>query len=106
MAAEGAWAVAESARLSSPSQFSEKRFEHRVGRLQDFIVPEPEHPPAVAAHDFGPAAIDNRIVDVLSAIEFNDEMVLLAREVREIAGDRMLPAKLEARELAIAQEIP
>jgi hypothetical protein len=73
---------------------SEDRFENCVGLLQDVIVPEAEHLPAEAAKIAGSVGV--RRAAMLPTIRFYDQSTFDAREVRDAASDRFLPAKFKS----------
>ena len=53
-----------------------------------------------------PCSVVGRLVQVLAAVELNDETGFKAYEVADIDAKGMLPPKLEATELATTQMMP
>jgi hypothetical protein len=70
------------------------------------MVPVP-HDPVTQPHQ---ESLATRVVSllgcVLSTINFDDQAALKANEVDDKVAERMLAAKLEPRELSIAQVMP
>jgi hypothetical protein len=72
--------------------------------LQDIVVPKPQDFPSKAVQICRSFAIG--LMAMLPAISFDDQSALGAGEIRDATANRLLPAELEAAELAIADPIP
>ena len=68
------------------------------------MIPEAQDLPAKTVQICGSVTI--KLVAVLSAIGFDNEAALHAREIGDAAPDRLLPAKLEAFELSVRKMPP
>jgi hypothetical protein len=79
--------------------------EHGIRFAKNFVVPEPQRTKALACEP----RVSVRVAcatGVLSAVRFNDELVLEAHEVRDVATNRFLSAELCSDESARAQLSP
>jgi hypothetical protein len=75
-----------------------------------------QHLPIVEAHHFkasllkcsSPPAVLFRSfrLEVLPTVEFDDQAIFKASEIGKVGSDRVLPAELEAAELAVTQMAP
>jgi len=77
-------------------------FDDAFGVGKDIVVPEPNHVPALFFEDLCPPLVCFA-VGMLTAVSFNDELMLCAGEVYDEITDRMLPAKTTARQTSVAQ---
>ena len=87
-------------------QCGDNRIKHQPRPHQHIVVPEPQHP--ISLSNQRPAATPIFICrsNVLTAIELDDQSTLRTREVSEVDPDAVLPAELEAEQLAIAKKSP
>ena len=75
---------------------------------EDFIVPKPEHPEAVALKTQGSLTILCRaaLMRMLAAVNFDNEFGVEATEISNVRTNRNLPAEFEALETPVAQQRP
>jgi hypothetical protein len=79
--------------------------DHAIGIGENVVVPEPEEFPSVAL-EASRSALVCRTVRVLTAIDFDHQLVLGAGEVDYEVADRVLPAEFVTRQPAISQSGP
>ena len=82
------------------------RFKDAIKVFEYVAVPEANDPIAACLQPFGPLAIFDDLLGVLSAIDFNDELGLGAEEVDHEGADGLLASEAEAVELTLAQMSP
>ena len=104
----GAPHILHSALLSFPRCFKciGNPLENLVDPRNHFVVPEPHYLVSRGTQNLGSKFVSIRLIGVLRTIEFNNDFGFLTKEVCEIWSHRMLAAKLEARELVVAQARP
>src|SRR5207237_9404008 len=73
-------------------KLAKNRQDYALGVRQDVVVPEPEHPPALAFEPSGAAAI-RVVVGMLTAVCLDDHAMSGAREIDDVVADRVLRAK-------------
>lgn len=73
--------------------------------FEDFVVPEADNLPTLVFQPGGAFQI-LRIIVMLTAIQFDDQLSLDANEVGYIPADRMLPTELEPIQLPIPNSDP
>ena len=71
---------------------------HSVDFSQDLIIPEAKHSIAMRIEESGAVCIgsDSLGFAMLAAIHFNDDALLVAREVDEVGTDRRLATEMRA----------
>ena len=74
--------------------------------LQHVVIPKADHAKSMSAHGRGPDAVMIDGLSMLPAVNFNDETTLKAAEVGDVAGYRILPAKLESGQSPVSQMLP
>ena len=79
---------------------------HIYSAQQHIIIPEAQHAITIGFHLARSGFIFSGMLGMLTAIEFHHEMRLHAREIRDVAGDWILTAKLEILQLASTQMTP
>jgi hypothetical protein len=79
--------------------------QHTFGIFQDVVVPVSHHVKAVGFQR-GFARLVGKGVDVLSAIDFNDELSVEADEIEDVALEWHLPAEFDSVEAPVAQQEP
>lgn len=84
------------------------RSQHALAFEERLAVVEPHHVEAGVIQGKGPEPVrlDGLRLEMLAAIELNDQAGLDTCEVGEIPVDRMLAPKLAPGELAISQPVP
>jgi len=82
--------------------------QHCVTFDKRLAIGEAKHMEPMCVQDYGSSRIgfDRIRLEMLAAVEFDDEPRFDARKVREVLTHGMLAAKLVASELAIAQSLP
>ena len=86
-------------------QHPEDCFDNAFGVRQHVVVPESNDAPTVFFENLCSTRV-GFVVGMLTAISFNDEVMLGAGEIDDEIADRMLPAKPVAGQTAIAQNRP
>ncbi len=84
----------------------ENHFQHGVDVGRHPVVREAQHPITLLIQEAVPASIAGRILDVLRAVQLDDELRLKAGEVGDVGANRVLAAEAEAVELASAKVSP
>jgi len=85
---------------------AQDHFEHAVDILEDIVIPESKHLESSLAQAFVTVVIVSDSVGMLAAVEFDDEFLLEASEVKDVVPVGVLPAELGAGQLATAQVLP
>src|SRR5690606_5149359 len=80
------------------------RFNHRFCLLQYVMVPEAQDSPTLPFEIARSRRI--RLFTVLRTIEFHDQLLRNAAEIRDVRRDRMLAAELQTTQLPAAQALP
>ncbi len=80
--------------------------EHGIHFVQYLVVPETGDAPSREPEPLRAPAVIRSALDVLSAVELDDEPPLDAREVREPRTDRMLTTEFAPVQLRSAQPMP
>ena len=75
---------------------------------EDFIVPKPEHPEAVALKTQGSLTVLCRaaLMRMLAAVNFDNEFGVKATEISDVRTNRNLPAEFDACKAPVAQQRP
>jgi hypothetical protein len=89
----------------SSFQNAQDRFDYSTGIAENIVVPKPDHFPTLALQPSRSASI-GRTVCMLTAVGFDDEMVLGAREIDDVTAYWMLVTKFELQQTPIAQSRP
>ncbi|MES2405488.1 MAG: hypothetical protein V4567_14305, partial [Pseudomonadota bacterium] len=76
-----------------------------ISSPKDLVVPESKHPKSRRLERRGAAFVISALIEMLAAIEFDDQAVLQTNEIENVARHPVLAAKLHA-ELCIAQVMP
>lgn len=84
------------------------RLQDTVDVRQHFVIPEPQYVQALLFQRAGSTRVARKRlrIGVLPAIDFDGERGFQADEVEHVAGQRVLAAELQARELARSQVSP
>ena len=64
-----------------------------IGIVSDFIVPQPDHAPALQFQEGRPSVVISRGFDVLAAIEFDSHLCLAAGDIDDVRADDELPGE-------------
>ena len=80
--------------------------EHGVHLIQHLVIPEAGDAPSGESEPLRAPTVIRSALDVLSAVELDDEPPLDAREVREPRTDRMLTTEFVPMQLRSAQPMP
>ena len=86
-------------------QSPENRFDNAFGIRQDIVVPKSDDTPTLFFEDLCSPRVCVA-VGMLTAISFNDEMMLGAGKIDDEIPDRMLSAKPITRQAPITQNRP
>ena len=78
---------------------------HAFGILQNFMVPEADDPVARQFKKTIPSAV-SYAAGMLTAIDFNDKLLLFAKKIDDIRPHRNLAAKFGARKLSTTEIAP
>lgn len=81
-------------------------FEDAFEVLEYLIVPEPDDLPALPLKGGGPGDVLRRVLVVLAAVHFYEELGGMAGEIGDSAADRLLEGEFAAGKAAIAQTSP
>jgi len=73
------------------------RLQYVIGANQRIVIPEPHHTETRLAQIRRPLLVIGLPIRMLAAIQFHDQLLLHATEVRVIPRHGMLPAKLHAK---------
>jgi len=84
---------------------AQNRFKHTVDIAQHIIVPEAKNQIAHRFQNFRPRCISITFT-VLSAIDLDNKMSILAAEIDDELGKRHLPPKFQASQTAIPELKP
>lgn len=68
--------------------------QHDLGLQQDLVVPEAQHPVSLLLEEPTASLVVAFLVQVLTAIDLDHELLLQADEIEDVGADRMLPAEL------------
>ena len=104
--AEGSWASVEASVNFLPMQGLVDRFDDIVGTEQDVVIPEPQRAKATGSQRRISMPVMPRLIEMLTAIQLDDDPRLDADEIADIDADGMFPPELEASQLAAAQAAP
>jgi hypothetical protein len=78
-------------------QREENGVRHIIRPQEHIVVPEPEHAKPERLQCLGSAQIVTALLKMLASVEFEDQPLLDAAEIGDVAMDRVLPAKLRAK---------
>ena len=83
-------------------------FANTIDVAQHIAIPEPEHTITVRVQIFGPQVVSRGVVRiiVLTAVDFDDQSLLMTGKVSEERPDGSLSSKMRACEGKAAQEAP
>jgi hypothetical protein len=87
-------------------QCSPYQFQGWLGFGEQVVVPDAQGADAVLFEIGVARPISVCLLDVLPAIKFDSEALLVAVEVQYVGRQRVLAAELEATEGAVAQQVP
>ncbi len=82
------------------------RFDNAVGTGQDITIPESQDPETVSPKHFISMTVLRRLIEMLTAIQFDDNPCFKANEVADVDPEGMLPPELEPIQLSPAQATP
>jgi hypothetical protein len=91
--------------IAGDFQFLEDRGEDAVGVLQDVVVPESDHAPAMGLDDRG-AGFIGRVFSMLTTVQFDGQADRTAGKIDNEIANRKLPGELDAVQLTGAQVMP
>jgi len=91
--------------VSGNSEFESEHLQHAVEIAEDFIVPDADHSIAERIQ-VGVAALIQRAVRMLPAIDLDNQALLAADEIDVIRSNRLLSGELYPDESTIAQRQP
>ncbi len=77
-----------------------------LGIVQNLVIPESQHAKTGFFQQQCAFVVVDDLARVLSAVNFDDKTRFEANEIQDIAEYRLLPAELEAVQLAAAQLTP
>src|SRR5438128_123193 len=80
--------------------------QHGIEALEDFEVPETQHPELKRAKVLGTAVIGGKVVGMLTAIEFDHKASLDCAEINDKGAERYLALELDSIEAMRAQVAP
>ena len=104
--AEGSWASVEATVHILAMQGRDDRLHDALGLVHDVAVPESEDAVTLRPQESVAVCIVGRLVEMLTAVEFDDDSHLGADEVADVGPDHVLAPELESRHLAAAQATP
>jgi hypothetical protein len=87
-------------------QLSKYFFQHSIGLLQCFIIPEADYPKAFRLKKNCSFGIARDLLCMLPAIQFHYQLLFDTDEINYVRWNRMLPPKLESAEVAVFQLQP
>ena len=88
------------------AQGIEDYFQHRCGLFEYLVVPESQHSKALQLDIAVTIRIIRVTLEVLSAIELDDQVGFETGEVDDVASDRELPAKAISSKLTAPEVSP
>jgi hypothetical protein len=91
--------------FQSPQRI-QNHLDHTLDILEYFVVPEPQYHESRLLQPLCPRQIVSRLIGVLAAVEFDDQLPFQAGEIEYEAAERMLPFELAALQLTIPQMPP
>jgi hypothetical protein len=82
--------------------------QHRLGLLQDVVVPEADHVQSGRIYGPGSFLVASLVglLGVLAAVQLDGQLGLVAVEVQDVPAKWMLSAELETAQLLVAEEVP
>ena len=81
-------------------------FKHRFHSQQCFVIPEPHHPKSLSIEKRGPPFIIFPALEMLRAVQLDDQLFIYAAKIDDIPADWMLSSELETAELVGAKFAP
>jgi len=81
-------------------------FQHPIELLHHFVIPNAQNPITSLPQPGIALMVVFGLLRVLSAIHLDDEVVLVAYEIDDVAPDRLLAFELQAHESVRAQVVP
>jgi hypothetical protein len=75
---------------------SVNRCKHVVRALQNIVVPKSQDTEAQRLELLRPQRVISRSIEVLTAVDFQNQPLLKAYEVSDVTGDLMLPSEFAA----------
>jgi hypothetical protein len=88
------------------NQRSNDAFKHRLGLLQHFVIPEPNHTKPATRKIARPFQIVEQIIRMLPSIDFHDQPRADADEIHDVIADRLLSAEAILAEMTVTQVTP
>src|SRR5579872_1632983 len=71
---------------------------HALDIGQHIGVPKSQYAIALRLEKFGPSCIAFRLLRVLSTVDFNDDLQIMAGEIDDVAAKPHLPSKMRGRQ--------
>lgn len=90
----------------SVAQIAQNHFQHAFNILEHSIVPESQHDKPGTFEELCSFFIVCRCVEILAAVQLNDDFAFQADKIKNEVAEWMLAAKFAAVELAVAQALP
>jgi hypothetical protein len=78
-------------------QREENGIRYIIRPQKHIVVPEPEHTETECLQGLVSAQVVAALLEMLATVEFDDQPLLDAAEICDVAVDRVLPAKLRAK---------
>jgi len=91
---------------ASLNQRPKNPFQNCFSLQQHFVVPKPHDAKPRARQIMRPLQILQRMLEMLTAVELDDESRSQTHEIRYVSAELGLPTESITAELAVAQEIP
>jgi hypothetical protein len=79
---------------------------HSIGFHQHLVIPEANHPIPGSIQLFGPQLIVGRLIQVLTAVQLNDQLNFYAGEIRNKARNWILATEFQSTHLSTAEKLP
>lgn len=87
-------------------QLTQNFLQHRISLFKRGIIPKPHYQKAFRFEISRPLGIADKLLSMLPAIQFHDQLFFKTNEIDYVGWNRMLSAKFETVELAIFQTQP
>ncbi|KFN45111.1 hypothetical protein N789_03560 [Arenimonas oryziterrae DSM 21050 = YC6267] len=80
--------------------------QHDLHAQQHIVIPEPEHAIAAAPKKFAASFVVGALLDVLAAVELDDQCIFDANEVHDEGADGVLTSEFRTGQAAVADVEP
>ncbi len=88
------------------TQLSKYFFQHSIGLLQRYIIPESDYPKTLRLKKSCSFGIACGLFCMLSAIQLHNQLLFETDEINDVGWNRVLPPKLESAEVSVFQLQP